>query len=87
MIAYRTFNVKYVNVLSQRFLAKPNTTRDALMNKYVCELIFRLIQDVSLGRLCSNSLIASATTTSRNLTPAPWGCKIAYKRVLFFDHG
>ena len=89
MIAYRTFNVKYVNVLSQRFLAKPNTTRDAFMNKYVCvrELIFRLIQDVSLGRLCSNSLIASATTTSRNLTPVPWGCKIACKRVLFFDHG
>ena len=45
------------------------------MNKYICvrELIFRLFRDVSLGRLCSNSLIASATTTSRNLTPAPWG--------------
>ena len=34
------------------------------MNKYMCvrELIFRLFRDVSLGRLCSNSLIASATT-------------------------
>ena len=64
-----------------------NTTRDAFMNNYihVRELIFRLSRDVSLGRLCSNSLIASATTTSRNLTPAPWGCKIACKRVLFFD--
>ena len=64
-------------------------TRDAFMNKYICvrELIFRLFRDVSLGRLCSNSLIASATTTSRNLTPAPRGCKIACKRVLFFDHG
>ena len=51
----------------------PNTTRDTFMNKYTCvqELILRLFRDVSLGRLCSNSLIASATTTSRNLTPAP----------------
>ena len=40
-------------------------------------LIFPLSRDVSLGRLCSNSLIASATTTSKNLTPAPRGCKIA----------
>ena len=76
------------NVLSQRFLAKPtprNTTRDAFMNKYMCvrELIFRLFRDVNLRRLCSNSLIASATTTSRNLTPAPRGCKIACKRVYF----
>ena len=64
-----------------------NTTRDAFMNNYihVRELIFRLSRDVSLGRLCSNSLIASATTTSRNLTPAPRGCKIACKSVLFFD--
>ena len=31
---------------------------------------------MSLGRLCSNSLISSATTTSRNLTSAPRGCKI-----------
>ena len=65
-----------------------NTTRDAFMNNYihVRELIFRLSRDVSLGRLCSNSLIASATTTSRNLTPAPRGCNlIACKRVLFFD--
>ena len=80
------------NVFSQRFLPKPNnanTTRDAFMNKYICvrELIFRLSRDVSLGRLCSNSLIASATTTSRNLTPAPRGFKIACKRVSFFDHG
>ena len=64
-----------------------NTTRDAFMNNYihVRELIFRLSRDVSLGRLCSNSLSASATTTSRNLTPGPRGCKIACKRVLFFD--
>ena len=40
-------------------------------------LIFPLSRDVSLRRLCSNSLIASATTTSRNLTPAPRSCKIA----------
>ena len=62
-----------------------NTTRDAFMNKYICvwELIFRRFRDVGLGRLCSNSLIASAATTSRNLTPAPRGCKIACKRVLF----
>ena len=59
------------------------------MIKYKCvrELIFRLFRDVSLGCFCPNSLIASATTTSRNLTPAPRGCKIACKRVLFFDHG
>ena len=80
------------NVLSQRYsrnLTPRNTTRNAFMNKYICarELIFRLSRDLSLGRLCSNSLIASATTTSRNLTPAPRGCKIACKRVLFFDHG
>ena len=57
-------------------LAPRNTTRDAFMNKYirVRELIFRLSQEVSLERLCSNSLIASTTTTSRNLTPAPRGC-------------
>ena len=42
---------------------------------------------MSLGRLCSNSLITSAATTSRNLTPAPWGSKIVCKRALFFDHG
>ena len=48
---------------------------------------FRLFRDVSLGRLCSNSFVVSAITTSRNLTPAPRGCKIACKRVLFFDHG
>ena len=71
-------------------LTPRNTTLDAFMNKYirVQELIFRLSRDVSLGRLCSNSLIASATTTSRNLTPAPQGCKIkVFKRVSFFDHG
>ena len=34
------------------------------MNKYICvrELIFLLFRDVSLGRLCSNFLIASTTT-------------------------
>ena len=52
-----------------------------------CGCEFDMETDVSLGRLCSNSLIANATTTSRNLTPAPRGCKIACKRVLFFDHG
>ena len=59
------------------------------MNKYMCarELIFRLCRYVSLGHLCSNSSTASLTTTSRNLTPAPQGYKIACKRVLFFDHG
>ena len=33
------------------------------MNKYICvqELISRLFRDLSLGHLCSNSLIASAT--------------------------
>ena len=53
-----------------------NTTRDAFMNKYirVRELIFRLSQEVNLERLCSNSLIVSATITSRNLTPAPRSC-------------
>ena len=74
---------------SSRNQTPPITTSDTFMNKYirVRELIFRLIRDVSLGRLCSNSLIASATTTLRNLTPAPRGCKIACKGVLFFDHG
>ena len=42
---------------------------------------------MSLGRLCSNSLISSATTTSRNLTSAPRGCKIVCKRIFFSDHG
>ena len=66
-----------------------NTTCHAFMNKYISvrELIFRVLRDVSLGHLRSNSLTASATTTSRNLTSAPRGCKIACKRVLFFDHG
>ena len=51
-------------VLSQRFLAKPNTTHNAFMNKYICvrELMFRLFRDVSLGSLCSKSFIASART-------------------------
>ena len=51
------------NVLSRRFLAKPNK-HNAFMNKYICvrELMFRLFRDVSLGRLCSNSFIASART-------------------------
>ena len=40
-----------------------------------------------MGHLCANSLVARATTTSKNLTLAPWGCKIACKRVFFFDHG
>ena len=55
------------------------------MNKYICvrELIFRLFRDMNLGRLCSNSLIASATKTSRNLTTAPRGFKIAYKHIYF----
>ena len=80
------------NVLSQRYsrnLTSRNTTRDAFMNKYICarELIFRLSRDLSLGRLCSNSLVASATTTSRNPTSAPRGRKIACKCVFFFDHG
>ena len=59
------------------------------MNKYirVRELIFSLSRDVSLGCLCSNSLTASATTTSRNLIPAPRGCKIVCKCILFFNHG
>ena len=41
-----------------------NTTHNAFMNKYICvrELMFRLFRDVSLGRLCSNSFIASART-------------------------
>ena len=56
------------------------------MKKYICvrESIFRLFREVSLGHLCSNSLIVCATTTSRNLTPAPRCCKIACKRALFF---
>ena len=60
---------------SSRNLTPRNTTRDAFMKKYtrVQELTFRLSHEVSLERLYSNSLIASATTTSRNLTPAPRG--------------
>ena len=63
--------------------------RDAFMNKYICvrEFIFRLFRDVSLGRPCSNSLVASATTTLRNLTLAPRGYEIARKRVFFLDYG
>ena len=57
-----------------------------LTAKYTCvrELIFLLSRDVSLGRLCSNSLITSATTTSRNLTVAPRGCKIVCKPRFIF---
>ena len=63
-----------------------NTTRDAFMNNYihVRELIFRLSRDVSLGRLCSNVLIASATTTSRNLTPAPRVVRL-YVNAFYFS--
>ena len=63
--------------------------RDAFMNKYICvrELIFRLFRDMSLGRLCSKSLIASATTTLRNLTPAPRGGKmyVMYVNAFYFS--
>ena len=38
---------------------------------------------MSLGRLFSNSLISNAKTTSRNLTSAPRGCKIVWKRFFF----
>ena len=59
------------------------------MDKYMWfqELIFHFSRDVSLGRLCSNFLMASATTTLINLTPAPRVRKIVCKHVLFFDHG
>ena len=59
------------------------------MDKYirVQELIFHLSGDVSFGRLCPNFLMASATTTLMNLTPAPRGRKTVCKHVLFFDHG
>ena len=40
-----------------------------------------------MGHLCSNFLMASATTTLINLTPAPRGRKIVCKHVIFFDHG
>ena len=52
-----------------RNLTPRNTTRGAFMNKYICvrELNFRLSRNVSLGRLCPKSLIASAATTSRGL--------------------
>ena len=50
-----------------------NTTCDAFMNKYICvrELIFRILRDVSLGHLRSNSLTASATTTSKTSPQHP----------------
>ena len=86
---FKLFLITYqVNGSSRNFTPR-NTTRDAFMNKYirVRELIFRLSRDVSLGRLWSNSLNASATTASKNLTSAPRGCKIVCKRVLFFDNG
>ena len=56
------------------------------MDKYIWvqELIFHLSRDVSLGRLSPNFLMASATTTLMNLTPAPQGRKIVCKHVLFF---
>ena len=59
------------------------------MDKYIWvqELIFHLSRDVSLGCLCSNFLMASATTTLINLTPAPRARKIVCKHVIFFDHG
>ena len=49
----------------------------------VRELIFRLSHEVSLERLCSNSLKASATTTSRNLTPAPRGFRLHVNAFYF----
>ena len=65
---------------SSRNLTPRNTTRDAFMNIHTCPRInLRLSRDVSLGHLCSNSLIASATATSRNLTSARRGCKIAFR--------
>ena len=66
-----------------RNLTPRNTTRDPFVNKYIHirELIFLLIRDVSLERLCSNSLIASATTTSRNLTPAPGVVKLHHIKL------
>ena len=68
---------------SSRNLTPRNTARTNTYAVRVRELIFRLSRDVGLGRSCSNSLIASVTTTSRNLTPAPRAGKIVCKRVLF----
>ena len=56
------------------------------MNKYlrVRELIFRLSRDLSLGNPCSKSLITSATTTSRNLTPASGVVRLCVNVFFFF---
>ena len=86
---FKLFLLTYEVNGSSRSLTPRHTLCDAFMNKYICvqEWIFRLSRGWSLGRLYSNSLIASATTTLRNLTPATRGCKTVGKRVLFFDHG
>ena len=81
---FKLFLITYQVNGSSRNLTPRNTTRDTFMNKYIRirELIFRLSRDVSIGCLCSNSLIGSATTAS-----AQRGCKIVCRRVMFFDHG
>ena len=45
--------------------------------------MFCLSRDVSLGCVNWNSLIESATATSRNFTPVPWGCKTVCKGFYF----
>ena len=81
---FKLFLITYQVNGSSRNLTPRNTTRDTFMNKYIRirELIFRLSRDLSMGCLCSNSLIGSATTAS-----AQRGCKIVCRRVLFSDHG
>ena len=79
---FKLFLITYKVNSSSRHLTLRNTTRDAFMDKYI-----RVRESIFLNlfrRLCSNSLITSATTTSRNISPTPWGCKIVCKRVLFF---
>ena len=79
---FKLFLITYKVNSSSRHLTLRNTTRDAFMDKYI-----RVRESIFLNlfrRLCSNSLITSATTTSRNISPTPWGCKIVWKRVLFF---
>ena len=70
--------------VNRPYLAEYRVTQSVTLswiNTCVRELIFRILRDVSLGHLRSNSLTASATTTSRNLTSAPRGCKIACFRI------
>ena len=85
-IVNRTYLVSQTipyKVLSQRFLAKPNTTRDAFMNKYRINL--SSFSRYELGTPPSNFLIASAKKKPQETSPQHSGVVRVYVNTFYFS--